>query len=280
MVNSCMLVCGCKDWFLMHTPNHILDRWRFKMRMVGMLLTLSASCVFPLWLYASLPRTHNGLFSLMSTICLGLRPPAAMTDDWFPPVQAISSAGLCNAFSEHHDRAFLLGAYWRRLRWACVCLSSLWHGQPSAAAHEARWTVWWADWLSWGLLHSTRRLAIWCQEWSAGSVDETAPVAWSASDRETRTLHRTGEWYRWWPCIPRASWRGRAEDSLTVFQMNCWLWTSSCQDPCWLWHHLRWCYPGKWSVPLRLGWFHRCWCEEDCMSHVEGIGTTPQSSSS
>ena len=45
-----------------------------------MLHALSAFCVFPLRLYSSLPRTPNWLFSLMSASCLGLRPPAAMTN--------------------------------------------------------------------------------------------------------------------------------------------------------------------------------------------------------
>ena len=45
-----------------------------------MLLSFFASCIFPLRLYASLPRTHNWLFSLISASRLGLRPPAAMTD--------------------------------------------------------------------------------------------------------------------------------------------------------------------------------------------------------
>ena len=35
---------------------------------------------FSLRLHASLPRTYNWLFSLMSASCLGLRSPAAMTD--------------------------------------------------------------------------------------------------------------------------------------------------------------------------------------------------------
>ena len=48
--------------------------------MIGMLLTLSASCIFPLRLLASLPKTYNWLFLLMSTNCLGLRPPAVMID--------------------------------------------------------------------------------------------------------------------------------------------------------------------------------------------------------
>ena len=84
-------------------------------------------------------RTHNWLFSLVSASCLGLRPPAAMSDSWFPPVQAVSLADVCNAFLEHNDRAFILRARWRRLLWACVRLLSLWRGQPSAAAPEARW---------------------------------------------------------------------------------------------------------------------------------------------
>ena len=54
---------------------------RFGLMMLGMLLALSASCVFPLLLHAFLPRTYDRLFSLMSVSCLSLRPPAAMTDD-------------------------------------------------------------------------------------------------------------------------------------------------------------------------------------------------------
>ena len=92
MVSSCTLVGGWIFRFLMRTPYRTLDRRRFGMRMVGMLLTLSASCVLPLRLYASLPQTHNWLFSLMSASCLGLRPPAAMTDGSFSPVQTVSLA--------------------------------------------------------------------------------------------------------------------------------------------------------------------------------------------
>ena len=133
------------------------------MRMIGMLLALSASCMFPLQLHASLPWTYNWLSSLVSASCHGLRPPAATTDGWFPPVQAVPSAGLCNTFLEHHDRAFFLGACWRRLLWACVRLPSLWGVQPSAAAPEAKCTLCWAGWLSWGLLCLTQSLAIWMQ---------------------------------------------------------------------------------------------------------------------
>ena len=80
MVNSSMLIGGYKYRFLMCTPYRTLDRRRFGMRMVRMLLALSASCVFSLRLYASLPRIYNWLFSLMNASCLGLRPPAVMTD--------------------------------------------------------------------------------------------------------------------------------------------------------------------------------------------------------
>ena len=86
-------------------PTALWARRRFGLKMIGMLLALSASCVFPLHLHVSLPRTYKWLFSLMSANCLGLRSPAAMTDGWFPPVEAASSAGLCNAFLEHHKIA-------------------------------------------------------------------------------------------------------------------------------------------------------------------------------
>ena len=61
---------------------------------LGGLLALSSSCVFLLRLQASLPRTYDWLFSLLSDNCLGLGPPAAMTEGRFPPMQADSSAGL------------------------------------------------------------------------------------------------------------------------------------------------------------------------------------------
>ena len=140
-----------------------------------MLLTLFASCVFPLRLHASLLRTYDRLSSLMSASCLGLRPPAAMTDGLFPPVQAVSSAGLCKAFLEHHDHAFLLRARRRRLLWACVRLPSLRRGHTSKAAPEAR-TLCWAGRLSGGRLRLTRGLAIGCEVWSTSSVGKTARV--------------------------------------------------------------------------------------------------------
>ena len=115
----------------------------------------------------------------MSANCFSLRPSAAMTDGQFLPLQAVSSAGLCNTFLECYDLDFLLGAHWRRLLWEWVCVPLLWCGQPSATAPEARWTICWAGWLSWGLLCLTSSLAIWCQRWSASSVCETE-VAWSA----------------------------------------------------------------------------------------------------
>ena len=133
----------------MCTPYCTLDRRRFWLRMIGMLLSLSASCFFRLQLHASLPRTYNELFSLMRANCLCLRHPADIADGWFSPVQAVSSAGLCNAFLEHHDHTFLLGARWRRLLWAHVRLPYLWRGQPSASVGEARWTLCWAGWFSW-----------------------------------------------------------------------------------------------------------------------------------
>ena len=57
VVGSCMLVCGCRDQFLMRTLCCQLDRRRFELKMIRMLYALSSSCVFPLQLGASRPRT-------------------------------------------------------------------------------------------------------------------------------------------------------------------------------------------------------------------------------
>ena len=48
---------------------------------------------------------------------------------------------------------------------------------------------------------------------------------------------------------------------------------------CWLWHHWRWHYPGKWTVPMHWGWCHRCWSEENCRLLMEEAGAMIQSSS-
>ena len=80
VVSSCALVGGCGGRFLMRTPYCTLDRRRFGMRMIQMLLALSSSCVFPLQLHASLPRTYNWLLSLMTASCLGLLLPRLMAD--------------------------------------------------------------------------------------------------------------------------------------------------------------------------------------------------------
>ena len=65
----CMLVDGCRVRVLMRRPYCTLDRRRFGLRMIGMVLALPC-----------LSASHNWLFSLMNANCLGLRPPAAMTD--------------------------------------------------------------------------------------------------------------------------------------------------------------------------------------------------------
>ena len=195
MFSSCMLLVAVV-WFLMSRPYCPLCRWRCGLMMFAILHALSAFCDFPKQPHAS---NLDWLFlwcSLMNTSFLDLRPPAAMTDCCFLPVRAVSSGGLFKAFVELecHCCAFLLRARWRRLLLACLCLASLRRGQPSTATPEAGWTVCWAGWLSWGLLCLTYSLAIWCQRWSASSVDETTQVGWSASDREPRSLHCTVGW--------------------------------------------------------------------------------------
>ena len=130
MVCSYMLTGGCRIWFLMCTP---LDRQRFCLRMIGMLLALSASCIFPLQLHASLPWTSATFLTDEHRLS---QSEASCCHDWWL-ISACASClfiCLCNAFLEHHNHAFLLGVCWRRLLWACICLPSLWQGQPSAAA--------------------------------------------------------------------------------------------------------------------------------------------------
>ena len=78
MVSSCMLVGVCRHRFLMRTPYRTLDRRRFRMRMVGLLLAVSASCVFPLR-FILLASNSQLAFLTDERQRLGLRPPAAMT---------------------------------------------------------------------------------------------------------------------------------------------------------------------------------------------------------
>ena len=80
MVNSCMLVGGCRDKFFMHTPYRTLDRWGYGMRMVGMLHALSASCVFPLRLYASGLKLKTGFLADERQLS---RSEASCCHDWW-----------------------------------------------------------------------------------------------------------------------------------------------------------------------------------------------------
>ena len=164
----------------------------------------------------------------MSASCLGLRPPALMTDGWFPRVQAVSSSGECNAFLERPDHVFLHGARWGRLLCACVCLPSLRRGQPNAAAPEARWTLCWAGWLSWGPLRLTRSLAIWRQGWSPNSVDDLLSVENSRLCTIREGGNDDGSMY--------LDLRGEAE----WMTMSYPLWQSS-NDKTWCQPELYWC---------------------------------------
>ena len=70
-------------WLLNLIPSeHTLLHFgrRFGLRMIGMLLVLSASCLFLLRLPTPLPQTYDWLFSLTSANYLSLRHPAAMAD--------------------------------------------------------------------------------------------------------------------------------------------------------------------------------------------------------
>ena len=226
-----MLVGGCRvpTWctpLSAHTPYSTLDRWRFGLRMIVVLLTLSASCIFPLQLHTSLPQTYDWLFSLMSANCL--RPPAAMTNGWF----------LCKLSLQLVFVSFLGAPRSRFPSWSSLkktalgmCTSSILvmcDSQPSAAAPEARWTLCWASLLA----RLTCSLAIWCQGWSASSTGylllinnpDLGTVQEDGNDDGSVYLDLCEESER--VPLPYSLWQSS--------KRNCWLSISRCQDPCWL----------------------------------------------
>ena len=156
MVSFFMLVGGCRVWFLMCTPYCTLDGWTFGLRIIGMLLALSAPCVFPLRFYTSLPRTYNWLFSLMSTNSFGLRPPSVMADSHLRKLslQLVSivlswCTTIVHSFLELAEEDYF--GHWSSLKktgFGVHTSSILVTWQPSTAAPEARWTLCWAGWLS------------------------------------------------------------------------------------------------------------------------------------
>ena len=181
--------------------------------MVGMLLTLSASCIFPLGLNASLPRTHNWLFSLTSASCLGrgLLLPWLMADSclcklslqlifvtlsWSTTI-ALSFLELAeedcfwHAYVFHPCDAASPAQLHLKQDGLCAgqagcledfCTHTVTHTSAvlpvtSAAAPEARWTLCWARWLSWGLLYAhchTYRCSVTC-------YFSSCPLVWGIS---------------------------------------------------------------------------------------------------
>ena len=140
-----VLVGGCRDRFLMRTPYRTLDRRRFGMRMVRMLLALrfffAALC---------LSASNSQLFCCCCCCCC-----CCFTDE--RQLSRSEAFCLCKlslqlifvtlSWSTTIALSFLELAE-KRLLWACVRFPSLRRGQPSAAALEARWTLCWTGWLS------------------------------------------------------------------------------------------------------------------------------------
>ena len=80
MVSSCMLVVGCRVRLLLRRLYCTFYRQWFRMRMIGMLLALSASCDFPSRLHASLPRTYD--WGTPTVSVWGLLLPWLMLNAW------------------------------------------------------------------------------------------------------------------------------------------------------------------------------------------------------
>ena len=129
-------------------PTALWTGQAFGLRMIGMLLAFSASSIFPS--FASCFCASNSWLAFLTGKCQLSQSEASCRHDsmLLPPVQAVSSAGLCNTFLEHHYYAFLVGTCWWTLLWACMHLPSLWQGQSNAAVPTAIWTLCWAGWLS------------------------------------------------------------------------------------------------------------------------------------
>ena len=132
-------------------------RWRFGLRMVGRLHTLSGCCVFSLWLHACLPWTYVWLF-LTDEYWLSWSEAPCCHHWWLiPACTSVNSLQLVFVMLSWSSMTmlsfFLLGAYWRRLLWACTyCLPSLQCNQPSTNASEAKWLLCLAGCLSSGFL--------------------------------------------------------------------------------------------------------------------------------
>ena len=152
---SWMPVSSRRVRFLLHRPCYTLVRWMLGMRIIWRLLAPFAFRVYPLRLYASYVR---------------LQPPWPTVDCRLCKLslQLVSSVGLYNMFLQHH--AFLLGAGWRRLVKACVCLQFWGCGQPRVTEYKTRTTLCEVGWFCSGCFRLTRSLAIWCQGSSASSV--------------------------------------------------------------------------------------------------------------
>ena len=100
--------CGCfRVWFLMCRPYCTLDSWKLRLRVIGRLLALSASCIFAALCLSSsnlrltVLRDEHPLFQL-EVFC------GHDWHGWF--LQAVCSVFLCNTFLEHHNHTFFLGA--------------------------------------------------------------------------------------------------------------------------------------------------------------------------
>ena len=115
MVNPCTLVGGCRVRFLMRTPYCTLDRRRFGMRMIVMCsLFLPAAfflCGFmPLCLELTTGFSH---WWAPAVSVWGLLLPWLRVDSHVCKLSL--QMVFVTLFLEHYDRAFLLGACWRRL---------------------------------------------------------------------------------------------------------------------------------------------------------------------
>ena len=126
-VSSCRPVGGCRVQFWIFRPYCTLgfvqvkalavDAWKAAHSCCLVCLSFVASYLSALSMWLAFFTVEIWLAFFIVECQLSR---SAMADGWFLPVHAVSSVGLCIIFLDRGQCAFLFGACWRRLLWACI----------------------------------------------------------------------------------------------------------------------------------------------------------------
>ena len=152
----------------MRRPYFTLDR----LRMIGRLLALSASCIFPLLFYASLSSLRP---AFLTDECQLSESEHQLPWPIFDSCQCKLSLQLVFVTLSDSTKIMHPLRFLRKTAFGILCLPSLWCGQPRMTEPETRWTLRWAgDSLEDRLFCLTCRLAIWCQVQNTSGTSDNA----------------------------------------------------------------------------------------------------------